>query len=494
MENQTQTQGSNGTDTQQSQAKNLETSFSSSPNNTLLIDGYDHGFTNGVFRIARHPYPEFIEGLEGKKLTSVRLNLIRQELRELRTKIQELWLEYNRQEGIALRSKHDVALLENKALARESQKREKKSRIELLESERKAINPYYNWIVAGLFILAGLVFIGADISITFQVFRQGLNMPSKEAWILAVGFASIAFIIKPAVDRIFEEPYLSGENKKRNYRFLLTVAAIALVTLGFMGYFRSTAFEFQEKDNALKNKLEIIDRDQDRDVYASNGSDRNDIQEQIFALGLKQYAHWTIRAAFTLSSILFALAGAICLSIGLPVTNLLHRKFVLRSQIQKLDQELRQISRDIDDNQRELSEKRFQKETAERLLERFPVIPFLEEKLESLKKDELSALEAYYREAEKAEKAWYEEGFVRGEKYTLNGELIFKPPFAYKGFRLNGQKRMTDNPKAAGSNGFKHPDGQSPPAQEPYYLHEQLRHFIDHNFNKKQQYSHGQDE
>lgn len=471
----------------------LNSADTTSRNYTIVhVDGYDHGFTNGVFRLDRHAFPAFIEGLEQKKHASARLNSIRQELLILKERIENLWQEYNRHEAESIRNAHEAALLERQLMTKESQKRETKQRIELLEQERNGINPYYNWIVAAIFILAGLVFITADISITYQILNNGLDMARWEAIILAVGLAFTAFIVKPAVDRVFEEPYLTGENKKLNHRFLLVVGALALISLGFMGYYRNVAMQFNEQYKEVSASIQENQRSLEGALEDGSSDQIGQLRGQQRDLRRAQFGHWAIMATFTMSSILFALAGAICFSIGLPVTNLLYKKRLLGKTIKKYMEELGLLVKDLEETGKQLTERKIAHMQSEKLLERFPVIPFLEEKLETLKTAEAAALADYYAQTIKTEQAWYEAGFLRGQKYKLAGELVFKPVYVRPKPVDGVQPDKTTSTPRNGKNGSTQPPEHAERTDYGQYLHEQLRYFIDYNFSKKQQQHNGQ--
>ena len=70
-----------------------------------------------------------------------------------------------------------------------------------------------------------------------------------EPWLFSVGLAFVAFLIKPAIDRILEKPYERAEDIKLNHRVLVGFAVMALIMLGVMGYFRSQATSIKAQTN-----------------------------------------------------------------------------------------------------------------------------------------------------------------------------------------------------------------------------------------------------
>ncbi len=179
--------------------------------------------------------------------------------------------------------------------------------IEAAEQEQQAKKKRGSLIYAALYTTAGLFFIAGDVIMSREIVANALKLPgSVEPWIFAIGLAMLAILVKPAYDRLVEEPYWHGSSGR--FAVTISVCAVgALSTLWILGAFRSTAFVNNTKIQRLTTEL----------LQADDPARIGQIEQQV--VGLQQslvespLGYW----AFVLSGVLFALAGAVCLGIGL---------------------------------------------------------------------------------------------------------------------------------------------------------------------------------
>jgi hypothetical protein len=452
---------------------------------------YDHGFTNGVLKTDAAGFEQFISAARMSRLSIEKLSKIQQEMAQLRQLIDETKAEAIARQETVINCSNDVQLLQWKEATLIKERAAGEEQRRLCEAENSGIKPPHGSLVAWLLLVAGTVFVLADISITHGIFYNALDMAYMEALILAIGLSFIAFILKPVVDRVFETPYLAGENKKLNHRFLLVVGFVALVSLGFLGYYRSVAYQFEkvvsglqaERDGILNNYIGELPSDAASTVSAIDAS----IQSQ----SLLQIDHWAIITVFTLSSILFALSGAICFSIGFPLRSAHRRKRQLDAEIRRLTASLATTGAQIADNRQQLSEKQSRQEQAEFILSLLPDLAKLREQLQDLRQREWQLLEDNAAQLTDMEKAWYLEGYRRGEQYQLTDKLQISP-VTFEGVLSPTNSNRTKGPRKWPSRASARAPGYT--QMQGNYLHQHLRNMIDYNFTKSKQNGNGHED
>jgi len=160
-------------------------------------------------------------------------------------------------------------------------------------------------LYASLYSMAGLVFIGGDIVMSKEVVSTALKLRgSLEPWMFAIGIAFLAILLKPAYDRIVEDRYWRG--RPGLFVGLISMVSIAsIVTLGCLGAFRSESHLQQSQVRALTSEIAQAPAGEIDALYAQ-------LRTLQMEVASSSYAFWSFIAV----SVLFALAGAICLGIG----------------------------------------------------------------------------------------------------------------------------------------------------------------------------------
>jgi len=168
-----------------------------------------------------------------------------------------------------------------------------------------------------LMLVAALVFISADFIISLTVVSTQLLLDGEifgdfkifgfnpSPFIFALALAAIPFLLKPAYDRLIEQPYKLNKNK--NYFNVL----IILITLAAFGLLINTGF-VRLKDFEDFNTMEAtIENDKDGGLRLGTGSEpptnKNPKKPEFF-----------IAFVVVVSGVLFAFGGAILLGMGLP--------------------------------------------------------------------------------------------------------------------------------------------------------------------------------
>jgi hypothetical protein len=452
------------------------------PAETLVISTYDHGFTNGVLWVEDTGFDELVHGLEQQHLAKMERAILQEEIAECRKNLAENQAARRSfQEKIAaetaqaLQAEYQLKQLETRAA-------EEKALLDSVEQSRWGIRRPYNWLVALSLIVAGLVFIGADFSISMDILHNGLDMQPFEAGVLAAALASLAFVIKPAFDRVFEKPYLEGKYLQQNHALLIAIALTALCCLGVLGFVRSEviADKAQIVIEAENKKNEKRASGQDAAQIASEQQNANSAEGQKGEKTAEGIYLGTLRSTgvisiFALSSILFALSGAVCFGIGFPAIDQLRRRRRLRKKMILCRKNLADYQSGLAAIHQQLLEKQASLELAATLLEQLPPQEQLESQLTALKAREMDIIYRMHEERERTEMAWFREGYKRGKRYELAGRLVYRP------------HQVVRVPSSASSPAEARRPSPKPPSEDlEGYLHQRLRAMIDYNFNHKQ--------
>ena len=227
-----------------------------------------------------------------------------------------------------------------------------------LVARRQAETPEYS-VLGGLFFLAaGLSFLLGDLVISHEIVAYALNIrDNTEAWAFAAGLAMVTVLLKPAYDRLLERPYQTDpvRHQRRYSRFKLMLACFALITLAVLGWFRYEAYRTDQLKAAINRSIRQLQQNaQPTDDAATAVVDPAilaRIEQQLNQSGELNVAlvssPWAM-LSFVLSGVLFALAGAVCLGIGLPVLTLFwtrwlqidRQRFGLRRRERAISREL----------------------------------------------------------------------------------------------------------------------------------------------------------
>jgi hypothetical protein len=165
-----------------------------------------------------------------------------------------------------------------------------------------------------LMLVAALVFISADFIISLTVVSTQLLLDGEifgdfkifgfnpSPFIFALALAAIPFLLKPAYDRLIEQPYKLNKNK--NYFNVL----IILITLAAFGLLVNTGF-VRLKDFEDLEKIEEI-------IVNDGRMSLDPIKPAVTPSPEKP--EYFIPFVVVVSGVLFAFGGAILLGMGLP--------------------------------------------------------------------------------------------------------------------------------------------------------------------------------
>lgn len=426
---------------------------------TVLSSSYDDGIADGALEVDQDAYKRFIDAIEQIRIVEQQLAIVRNNAQSKKEEIEETKEEL-------VRLKRNISE-ENEQILRHEEKNQYFTN-DILEVEHEKLDAKGNsklvltnisFVPALLYFIAAVIFIGSDFSFTNSVVSMVFNLEELEGIFIAAGLASLTFLVKPATDRLIEKPYLLGQKTKRAHLFYLVIGFLGLTVLGVLGYIRQQG------------------------VLAA--LDSENIGEQIIENVVN--SGWGV-FFFVLSSMMFAVAGAVCLSLSFPTFKQMrlrwHAQYIYRKLQKKYDTLLEQV--DKEKTQQQIH--KVNRAEYEARLELLKSIPVLESELrKELAQEDALIIEYRYHTAT-AEKQWYEIGYNRGKRMGIKGEITLT---AYQIIRMIiGRMNSTSNTvyirkPNGGSSGS--PRRYQPKRNDGGYLHQQLRNMIDYNFTKNQQ-------
>jgi hypothetical protein len=268
-----------------------------------------------------------------------------------------------------------------------------------IETEKKKFHTPYPFLAGFIYLLAGITFIVGDLIISHEIVAYALNIKNNvHAWAFAFGLASVSILLKPAYDRLIEQPYLKNENassRKLHGIFQGVLVFTAVATLGILGYFRYESYRVSELKKGINQEIKSLKSDNISLMPGQVDNANSALNSQIDAK-LKAFndlnvslvnSKWAL-LSFIMSGILFAIAGAICLGIAFPSLQIYWQRwfgfnwkiFTLKNGISKHRRKLNKILKPY-------FVQKAQIEFINKKNEFFPSIATLESEIEHLEKE-----------------------------------------------------------------------------------------------------------
>ena len=179
-----------------------------------------------------------------------------------------------------------------------------------------------------LFVGAAMSFIVGDFVIALSTVADALAMTDSKAMLFALGLGLMPVVLKPAYDRLVEEPY--HEKQRRPFVWtILLMCAVTLGALGVLGALRSASFVASRQ---AATATEAIERARaDLEELSGNPALATELAQERPRLEREIAVNDSLLVASTegliesplgfwsyiLSGLLFAVAGALCLGIGM---------------------------------------------------------------------------------------------------------------------------------------------------------------------------------
>jgi uncharacterized small protein (DUF1192 family) len=369
---------------------------------------YQHGYVSGIEGLDREAYESYVSSNVNHDWILDRLNEKKEGLALLRAQHQET-IQKHKQSYDKLQ---DQSMGVNNNVKRigelEEQVKQIDSYTEELREKRTAKSPDYSLIAGLIFLAAGISFIAGDLIISHEIVAYALNIRNpNEAWAFAIGLAMLSVLLKPAYDRLVEEPYHSDAPKgKSTYaRFKLILSIFAIVTLIVLGWFRYEAYRTDKLKEAINKSVKGL---QLNAVDPLTGAPINspeltkkieDALHNSDQLNLDLVnSPWAL-LSFVLSGVLFAIAGAVSLGMALPVLQgFWYRWLQIDPKLWRLRRRKRRISKQLEAMHMTLSKQLAEKNILENDLSVLPAFEELKQE-EAVLKNEIANLEQERRQA-----------------------------------------------------------------------------------------------
>lgn len=390
---------------------------------------FQHGYNSGVEGVNRETYEGYLSSQVNTDWLSERIQEKRAELTEADRQLAES-TEANRVAFAALQT-HAMPV---ERLAKQLGQREadrqglEADRISLRERRSKAA-PDYSLLAGLLFLVAGISFLAGDLIISHEIVAYALNIrDTNEAWAFAVGLAMVSILLKPAYDRLIEQPYQENpvQYGRRYGRFKMGLAIFSVLTLAVLGWFRYEAYRTDQLKAAINKSVRQLQLNTDPTAGTQDLSAATlyKIEKQLSESSELNLAlvnsPWAL-LSFVLSGILFALAGAVCLGIALPVLSAFWFRWLQADiKLWKLRRRLKRLDKEIGRIEADLSEQRMQQTILQHDLDLLPDLNALRARRETMYAD-LTTLYAELKLAQTDSRiSTFNDGYGQGEATLTN--------------------------------------------------------------------------
>ncbi len=299
-----------------------------------VFDSYQQGIANGAVGVEPQPFSDFLQNFYNSQTQILAITQLQQVIKREETR-QEL---ANERYPVLMNEVQLAQSARDKVLVKQSHLQSILSRLtdrlQTIKDNLSVIKQEYKTdytLFAGIiFFAAALLFMLADFSIALSIVADGMAIGTKvvvqegqevleyewSAYGFAAALSLLAIVLKPAYDRLIEKKFLRGAGSKTFTWTILVSAVLVLVLLLTLGIFRENEFAKRaESEQALST--EAADPVQDPIITEDAAS-----TPMLTQLGNSD--EWSFQdsagaVAIILSTALFAVAGAICLGISLPV-------------------------------------------------------------------------------------------------------------------------------------------------------------------------------
>ncbi len=386
---------------------------------------FQHGYHSGLESVDKNTYEGYLSSQVNFEWLSRQLGEKKHELSDLEKVIDHVKVRF-KESYDALQDRILKVNLAGKNKDRiDSQVTENQNFIQQFSDKRHSVGHKYSLFAGFIYLFAGLSFVAGDLIISHEIVAYALNIRNNfEAWAFAVGLAMVSVLLKPAYERLIENPYSDNPTPraKRVYAWFKGVTVVfAVVTLFILGWFRYEAYKTDKMKESVNKSIkqlqnQILDPLNPSAALPPEVTAQIESKMKVFdALNEKLVnSPWAL-ASFVLSGILFALAGAICLGIAFPVLQCYWQRWLqIDPKLKRLRKEQKRLTTELQAIETELAEQIVQKNILENDLKLLPSLESLQSQKQALQ-EEIKAIENETRLAETdARIGAYNDGFGKG--------------------------------------------------------------------------------
>ena len=359
---------------------------------------FQHGYTSGVGGVDRETYEGYLSSQVNTDWLTERISEKRSELGTIERSISDATAA-NRTAYADLQSHTlQVEQLDKQVKQHEADRLALEADRDALRQRRANASPDYSLLAGLLFLVAGISFLAGDLIISHEIVAYALNIrETNEAWAFAVGLAMVSILLKPAYDRLVEQPYLENpeQNRTKYARFKVSLAVFSLLTLAVLGWFRYEAYRTDQLKAAINKSVRQLQLNTDPLGQPSSAATQTldastliKIEKQLSASSELNLAlvnsPWAM-LSFVLSGILFALAGAVCLGISLPILSAFWFRWLQADpKLWRLRRRLKRLTNEIAPFEAQLAEQRTRRNILQHDLDLLPALDELREQRQAI--------------------------------------------------------------------------------------------------------------
>ncbi len=391
-----------------------------------MTPDFQHGYTGGVEQVRPDNYEGYLSSQINHEWLTARIAEKQAAGQRIDTRLTETRTSRQTMFGALQAHMLTISTLAKQVERFESDQQAITDEQASLQMRRENAATDYSLLAGLLFLVAAVSFLAGDLIISHEIVAYALNIrDSTEAWAFAVGLAMVSVLLKPVYDRIIEQPYQADpvRNQGRYYRFKIGLAIFSVVTLVVLGWFRYEAYRTDQLKAAINKSIKNLQLNAPLDASGNPVPLTPAVMQQIEkqlqdadALNLDLVNSPVALLSFVLSGVLFALAGAVCLGISLPVLQAFWFRW-LQVDIRrgKLRRRRKRLMKQLLPAEQALTEHLTRKTVLEHDLSLLPDLATLESDRQALA-DELANLLQESRLAETDSRiASYNDGYARGE-------------------------------------------------------------------------------
>ncbi len=448
-------------------------------------EDFEKGFENGIDNLERANYEGYlssevsIDWLLGNKEivnedlaeTKTSLENTRIEKLEILKQKQEILTEYEEQNHLTAQLENEIA--------------DKQNRIAEIKELKKQNQSPYPMLAGIIYLAAGITFIFGDLIISHEIVAYALNIRNTfEAWAFAFGLAGVSVLLKPAYERLIEQPYLTQTNassKKGHGYFQLILVVISIGTLSVLGWFRYEAYKTDKLKEAINREIKSLKLEA-TPLISGGQTVENPLLTQKIEQKLREYdalnqqlvnSPWAL-LSFVLSGVLFALAGAICLGIAFPVLQVYWKRWLqYNPEINIANRQIRKKTKALNEIKKPWFKGKSLLDLADQKLELLPDLEELKAKKTKLEGELLVLNEKIKLAIESARVSTYNEGYESGN--TNRDNLSAEDLESYRKYMLDKIKQSREDSNDRTPRTYK-TNGMRP--------HQALRKAITNSFNE----------
>lgn len=364
---------------------------------------FRHGYAGGQDGVSRETYEGYLSSRVSADWLSDRITEKEAYLRALDAQITTTTDARQRTHADWQARTVRVAQLERQLARLNNDRQTAETERTALRERRSQAAPEYSLLAGLLFLAAGVSFLAGDLIISHEIVAYALNIRNPtEAWAFAVGLAMVSILLKPAYDRLVEGPYRQDPARygHRYARFKLMLSGFALLTLLVLGWFRYEAYRTDQLKAAINKAIRQMQQNAvapDGTATLPDGATLARMEKQLAEsseLNLQLVnSPWAL-LSFVLSGVLFALAGAVCLGIALPVlTAFWFRWLQAGPRLVRLRRRIRRLTKPLAPVEDELTAQRGEQATLQYRLDLLPDLDALriERRQTTAERDDLLA-------------------------------------------------------------------------------------------------------